>query len=112
MHSYILRSYPPTSHISKFSSSFISYVGLGIYSTISSYAGCSKFSYSEMFGEYSILHVENALLVAQKDIFLGRVLLDHGKIAKFYWEKRKKANMKMKRCPVSMDIGYLPWTYH
>ena len=39
MYSYILRSYIPTSHISKFSSCFISYAGLGIYSTISSYAG-------------------------------------------------------------------------
>ena len=39
MYSYILRPYFPTSHISKLSSSFISYAGLGIYSTISSYAG-------------------------------------------------------------------------
>ena len=39
MYSYILRSYFPTSHMSKFSSSFISSAGLGIYSTISSYAG-------------------------------------------------------------------------
>ena len=62
---YLLRSYFPTSHISKFSLSLISYAGLGIYSTISSYAGCSNFSYSEMFGEYSILHVEYALLVTQ-----------------------------------------------
>ena len=37
-------------------------------------------------------------------LFLGRVLLDRGKIAKFYWERRKKGNMKMKRCPISMDI--------
>ena len=42
--------------------------------------------------------------------FLGCVLLDRGKIAKFYWERRKKANLKMKRCPVSMDIFH--GTYH
>ena len=39
MHTYL--SYFPTSLISKFSSPFISYAGLGIYSTISSCAGCN-----------------------------------------------------------------------
>ena len=63
---HILRSYFRTSHISKFSLSFISYAGLGIYSTISSYAGCNKFLCSEMFGQYLILHVEYALLVTEK----------------------------------------------
>ena len=43
--------------MSKFSLSFISVAGLGIYSTISSYVGCSKFLYTEMFEEYLILHV-------------------------------------------------------
>ena len=39
MYTYILRSHLPTSHISRFSSPFIPYAGLGINSTISTYAG-------------------------------------------------------------------------
>ena len=54
--------------------------------------------------------LSDLIIQCKQDVFLGRVLLDRGKIAKFYWERRKKANMKMKRCPVSMDIFH--GTYH
>ena len=47
MYSYMLRSYFPTSDISKFPSSFISHAGRGIYSTISSYAGGAVYFRSE-----------------------------------------------------------------
>ena len=54
--------------------------------------------------------LSDLIIQCKQDVFLGRVLLDRGKIAISYWERCKKANMKMKRCRVSMDIFH--GTYH
>ena len=40
-------------------------------------------------------------------VFLGHTLPDRGKISKFYWELRKRVDMKMKWCTVGMDRVYV-----
>ena len=109
MHTYL--SYFPTSLISKFSSPFISYAGLGIYSTISSCAGCNIFSCGKILQKYVWLFNKLCLhcfctwailywcptytkkLSKEENIVSGPRLFYFGKIKRFVWN----------------DVGIMGW---
>ena len=103
MHTYL--SYFPTSLISKFSSPFISYAGLGIYPSISSCAGCNIFSYCKILQKYVCLFYKLCLQLhcfctwailywcptytkkvsKEENMVSGSRLFYFGKIKRFVW---------------------------
>ena len=98
-YAYILWSYFPTSLISKFFTPFIFCAGLGIYSTISSCAGCNIFSYRKIlqkcfwlslhwFCTWAMLHwcyTYTKKCSKEESIVSGPRLYYFGKIKRFVW---------------------------